>query len=122
MMPDTRPIIGITMGDPAGVGAEVTVKSFDRDELHDRCRALVFGDAVRLREACEIVDPAAGRGHHPNVGQADDCRPGALPRRSGEEREDEGGRSLGRDDRAPAERAPGEESGHPLVDGEGPAL
>lgn len=54
-MTDARPIIGITMGDPAGVGAEIIVKSFDSDQLHDQCRALVFGDAIRLQEACEIV-------------------------------------------------------------------
>ncbi|MBD3677323.1 MAG: 4-hydroxythreonine-4-phosphate dehydrogenase PdxA [Rhodobacteraceae bacterium] len=49
------PIIGITMGDPAGVGPEVIVKSFAHDQLHAQCRALVIGDAARLREACEIV-------------------------------------------------------------------
>ena len=54
-MTDTRPIIGITMGDPAGVGAEIIAKSFDTDQLHGQCRALVFGDAIRLQEACEIV-------------------------------------------------------------------
>lgn len=50
-----RPIIGITMGDPAGVGAEIIVKSFEHDQLHSQSRALVFGDAVRLKEACEIL-------------------------------------------------------------------
>lgn len=54
-MTDTRPIIGITMGDPAGIGAEVTVKSFGHDAMHEQCRALVFGDADRLREAGRIV-------------------------------------------------------------------
>lgn len=54
-MSDTHPIIGITMGDPAGIGAEIIVKSFDHDQLHAQCRALVFGDVICLKEACKVV-------------------------------------------------------------------
>lgn len=39
------PIIGITMGDPAGVGPEITVKALSQKQLYDRCRPLVVGDA-----------------------------------------------------------------------------
>jgi 4-hydroxythreonine-4-phosphate dehydrogenase len=49
------PVIGITMGDPAGVGPEIIVKSFGHAELRDWCRPLVIGDASRLREAARIV-------------------------------------------------------------------
>ncbi len=49
------PVIGITMGDPAGVGPEIIVKSFGHSELHGWCRPLVIGDANRLREAARIV-------------------------------------------------------------------
>ena len=65
------PVIGITMGDPAGVGPEIIVKSFRHAELHSWCRPLVVGDAARLGEAARIVasslpvkvvvDPAAAR-------------------------------------------------------------
>jgi 4-hydroxythreonine-4-phosphate dehydrogenase len=51
----SRPIIAITMGDPAGVGPEVIMKSFMHAELYDRCRPLVTGDAERLRQAGRIV-------------------------------------------------------------------
>ncbi|MFC0337952.1 4-hydroxythreonine-4-phosphate dehydrogenase PdxA [Kushneria avicenniae] len=46
-----HPVIGITMGDAAGVGPEVIIKSLARAGLHDQCRPLVIGDATRLRDA-----------------------------------------------------------------------
>lgn len=50
-----RPIIAMTMGDAAGVGPEVIMKSLAHAELYDRCRPLVIGDAGRLRQAGDIV-------------------------------------------------------------------
>lgn len=49
------PIVAITMGDAAGVGPEIIMKSLSYPELHDQCRPLVVGDAARLREAGRIV-------------------------------------------------------------------
>ena len=49
------PIIAITMGDAAGVGPEVIMKSLGHAELYQQCRPLVIGDAVRLKEAGQIV-------------------------------------------------------------------
>jgi len=51
----TRPIIAITMGDAAGVGPEVIMKSLGHTELYEQCRPLVIGDAERLKEAGRIV-------------------------------------------------------------------
>jgi 4-hydroxythreonine-4-phosphate dehydrogenase len=51
----SRPIIAITMGDPAGVGPEIIMKSLAHAELFDRCRPLVIGDIGRLRQAGKIV-------------------------------------------------------------------
>ena len=53
------PTIGITMGDPAGVGPEIVMKSLARSTLYDRCRPLVIGDAGRLRRAGELVNSQA---------------------------------------------------------------
>ncbi|MBV9998988.1 MAG: 4-hydroxythreonine-4-phosphate dehydrogenase PdxA, partial [Verrucomicrobia bacterium] len=50
------PTVGITMGDAAGVGPEIIMKSLAHADLYDRCRPLVIGDAGRLREAGRIVD------------------------------------------------------------------
>lgn len=51
-----RPIIAITMGDPAGIGPEVTVKALAREEIWECCRPLVVGDAELLGRAVELVD------------------------------------------------------------------
>jgi len=50
-----RPRIAITMGDAAGIGPEIIMKSLAHRELYERCRPLVVGDAGRLRSAGHIV-------------------------------------------------------------------
>lgn len=50
-MPD-RPLIAITMGDPAGIGPEVVVKALARPA--EGWRAVVVGDAARLRKAAAL--------------------------------------------------------------------
>jgi 4-hydroxythreonine-4-phosphate dehydrogenase len=50
-----KPVVGITMGDAAGVGPEIVMKALAAPEVHDLCRPLVIGDAGRLRRAGEIV-------------------------------------------------------------------
>jgi 4-phospho-D-threonate 3-dehydrogenase / 4-phospho-D-erythronate 3-dehydrogenase len=49
------PIIGITMGDPAGVGPEVIIKALAHDSPYQVCRPLVIGDAKRLKVGAEIL-------------------------------------------------------------------
>jgi 4-hydroxythreonine-4-phosphate dehydrogenase len=44
------------MGDAAGIGPEIIIKSLGHSELYDHCRPLVIGDAGRLREAGRIVN------------------------------------------------------------------
>jgi len=41
---EIRPLIGITMGDAAGVGPEVIVKALQLPEIYADCRPLVLGD------------------------------------------------------------------------------
>jgi 4-hydroxythreonine-4-phosphate dehydrogenase len=43
-----RPIVGITMGDPAGVGPEVAVRAVAEREIYERCRPLVIGDLATV--------------------------------------------------------------------------
>ncbi|WPR77453.1 4-hydroxythreonine-4-phosphate dehydrogenase PdxA [Algoriphagus sp. NG3] len=45
------PIIAVTMGDPAGIGPEIIVKSFSKDVLYKTCKPLVVGDAATIRDA-----------------------------------------------------------------------
>src|SRR5215813_3642520 len=53
------PVIGITMGDAAGVGPEIIVKSLAHETVYQQCRPLVIGDAKRLERAAQIVGSAA---------------------------------------------------------------
>ncbi|MBI5192366.1 MAG: 4-hydroxythreonine-4-phosphate dehydrogenase PdxA [Nitrospirae bacterium] len=39
------PVIGITMGDPAGIGPEIIVKTLLESDVHKICRPVVIGDA-----------------------------------------------------------------------------
>lgn len=49
-----KPIIGITMGDPASIGPELCVKALSRPEVVDSCRPLIIGDADFLKRSMEI--------------------------------------------------------------------
>ena len=39
-----RPIIGVTMGDPAGIGPEIILQAFSEPSIYETCRPLVLGD------------------------------------------------------------------------------
>jgi 4-hydroxythreonine-4-phosphate dehydrogenase len=51
-----RPIIGITMGDPAGIGAEVTVKALNRKTLYRQCIPVVIGDYAAIEDAIHFCN------------------------------------------------------------------
>lgn len=54
-MKNLKPVIGITMGDPAGIGPEITVKALRDGKLYDRCCPIVIGDRAMLENAARIV-------------------------------------------------------------------
>lgn len=47
-------IIGIPMGDPAGIGPEILVKSFAEKEIYDMCKPIIIGDKKVLKNAMKI--------------------------------------------------------------------
>lgn len=49
------PLIGLTMGDGAGIGPEVIVPAVLDPATLGRCRPVVIGDAARLRKAAAIL-------------------------------------------------------------------
>ncbi|CAN5569225.1 4-hydroxythreonine-4-phosphate dehydrogenase PdxA [soil metagenome] len=51
-----RPVIGITMGDAAGIGPEIVVKSLLDRDLSAVLRCIVIGDAVFLRKAAASLN------------------------------------------------------------------
>ncbi len=50
-----KPLIGITLGDPAGSGPEITVKALTDHPIYETCRPLVIGDAGILKNAARMV-------------------------------------------------------------------
>lgn len=50
-MQTTKPVIGITMGDAAGVGPEIILKSFEHDIVLETSHSFVIGDAAILERA-----------------------------------------------------------------------
>ncbi len=65
-MSDDRPVIGITMGDPCGIGAEIIVKALACDELRRRARYVVFGFAEQLAYLADQLETDwwVHRDHH----------------------------------------------------------
>ena len=51
-----KPIIAITMGDPAGIGPEIVVKALSLKETYDKCRPMVTGDAAVMQLAIRQLD------------------------------------------------------------------
>lgn len=59
------------MGEPAGIGPEITIKSLAKKEIYEMCKPLVIGDADVLQKAIEITkapvtlhpiaEPSAGK-------------------------------------------------------------
>ncbi len=56
---DPRPILAITLGDPAGVGPEIIVKALRHAAIYEVCRPLVIGDRRMLARAAEWVSTGA---------------------------------------------------------------
>jgi 4-hydroxythreonine-4-phosphate dehydrogenase len=51
-----KAIIGITMGDIAGIGPEIIAKALTLKELYEMCQPLVIGDASVMERALTIAD------------------------------------------------------------------
>ncbi len=50
-----RPIIAITMGDAAGIGAEIIDKALSKREIYQLCRPIVIGDLGVLMDSLKIA-------------------------------------------------------------------
>ena len=49
------PKIGISMGDPAGIGPEIIIKTLALKDLYTRCRPLVVGDAQTMQNEVDAL-------------------------------------------------------------------
>lgn len=55
-MNEVKPLLAITMGDPAGVGPEICLKALHSQKVNQVCRPVIFGDADVLKAAAEATD------------------------------------------------------------------
>ena len=51
----TKPVIALTMGDPAGIGPELVVKVLSEERVYQTCRPVVVGDVQVLEDICAVV-------------------------------------------------------------------
>ncbi|MFH1288891.1 MAG: 4-hydroxythreonine-4-phosphate dehydrogenase PdxA [bacterium] len=50
-----KPIIGITMGDAAGIGAEITAKMFKYEKIYSICSPVLIGSKIVLEDIINIL-------------------------------------------------------------------
>lgn len=59
MRKNDRPLVAITMGDPAGIGAEVAVKALSDISVYQRCSPFIVGNVDAIRDAQRFVGNCA---------------------------------------------------------------
>ena len=52
---DRRPILGISVGDPGGIGPEITAKALAREDIYEICRPLVVADAGVVEDVLRLT-------------------------------------------------------------------
>ncbi|MDR3651651.1 MAG: 4-hydroxythreonine-4-phosphate dehydrogenase PdxA [Paludibacter sp.] len=51
-----KPKIGISMGDPAGIGPEICIKALSLPDVYNRCNPLVVGDAAVMQHTVKALN------------------------------------------------------------------
>jgi 4-hydroxythreonine-4-phosphate dehydrogenase len=66
---ENQPVIGITMGDPVGIGAEVIVKALSEPEIRKAAKFIIFGMNEQLVYAADRgeIEPFWGRVQHERI-------------------------------------------------------
>ena len=60
-----RPLLAITMGDPAGIGPEVTAKALQDEWVYQKTRPFVVGSAAAMNAALDLIGaPGAAKTAH----------------------------------------------------------
>ncbi len=50
-----KPVLAITMGDPAGIGPEIAVKAFSNASIYQQCFPLLIGNAEVIKKAVDVA-------------------------------------------------------------------
>ena len=58
-MTETRPVLAVTMGDPAGIGPEIAVRALLAPEVRDCSRSFLIGDARVFERALSVCGLSA---------------------------------------------------------------
>lgn len=58
---DERPLIAISMGDPAGIGPEICARALEDREVLERARCVVYGDRRVMLKAAALVGADCSR-------------------------------------------------------------
>ena len=53
---NTKPLIGVPIGDPAGVGPEIAVKSLSDANVYQKCRPILIGDKGVIEQALKFCN------------------------------------------------------------------
>ena len=95
----TRPLLAITMGDPAGIGPEIAAKALAQADVYEICRPLVIGSAAAMEQAVKWAGPVTvhpverveeARFRHGTIDVLDlpvdaiDIKPGEISAKAGE--------------------------------------
>ncbi len=56
MRKNNKPILAITMGDPAGIGPEIIIKALSLKETYEKCNPIVTGDAAVMELYSRMSD------------------------------------------------------------------
>lgn len=51
-----KSIIGITMGDPASIGPEISAKVLSKEEIYKQCNPIIIGDSRTMERALQLID------------------------------------------------------------------
>ena len=70
MIVHERPILGVSVGDPGGIGPEITLKALNVKDIYEICRPLAVADMGVMRDALSFsrVDIKLNRINHPSEG------------------------------------------------------
>ncbi|MGH7274891.1 MAG: PdxA family dehydrogenase, partial [Nitrospiria bacterium] len=72
-----KPLIGITMGDPSGIGPEIVVKALANAGIWKICRPWVIGDKTVLRTAARMIGSPLTVKDYPNL-RSGPCPPKTI--------------------------------------------
>lgn len=50
-----RPLVGVTIGDPCGIGPEITLKAVAETEVRSNCRTVIIADAAELNRQARLL-------------------------------------------------------------------